>query len=73
MAFLARSGIQILASFPRLYLKDDSAPGHEIIKVTKKKCRPTCIQQSFDEEADVCPWLALPGGKGPRRGAWLLS
>lgn len=29
MAFLARSGIQILASFPRLYLKDDCAPGHE--------------------------------------------
>jgi DMSO/TMAO reductase YedYZ molybdopterin-dependent catalytic subunit/thiosulfate reductase cytochrome b subunit len=64
MAFLARSGIQILASFPRLYLKDDCAPGHEIIKFTKKKVPTDRIHQSLDEESDVSPWLALPGGKG---------
>jgi sulfoxide reductase catalytic subunit YedY len=68
MVFLARSGIQILASFPRLYLKDDCAPGHEILRFTCKKVPTDRIHQSLDEEADVSSWLALPGGKGAAGG-----
>ncbi|MGH7764304.1 MAG: molybdopterin-dependent oxidoreductase [Candidatus Dormibacteraceae bacterium] len=68
MVFLARSGIQILASFPRLYLKDDCAPGHEILKFTRKTVPIDRIHQSLDEEADVPSWLALPGGKGAAGG-----
>lgn len=68
MVLLARSGIQILASFPRLYLKDDCAPGHEILKFTRKKVPTNHIHQSLDEEANVSSWLALPGGKGVTGG-----
>lgn len=68
MVFLARSGIQILASFPRLYLKDDCAPGHELVSFTRRKVPTDRIHQSLDEEADVPSWLALPGGKGVSGG-----
>lgn len=68
MVLLARSGIQILASFPRLYLKDDCAPGHEVLKFTSKKIPRDRPYQSLDEEADVSPLLALPGGRGAKGG-----
>lgn len=69
MVLLARSGIQILASFPRLYLNDDCAPGHEILKFTRKEIPRDRLHQSLDEEADVSPLLALPGGKGAKGGS----
>ena len=68
LVLLARSGIQILASFPRLYLKDDCAPGHEVLKFTRRTVPTDRTHQSLDEEADVSPWLALPGGKGASGG-----
>ena len=68
MVLLARSGIQILASFPRLFVSDDCAPGHEILKLTRRKVPTGRVYQSLDEEADVSPWIALPGGKGAAGG-----
>ena len=68
IVLLARSGIQILASFPRLYLKDDCAPGHEVLKFTRREVPRDRVYQSLDEEADVSPWIALPGGTGAKGG-----
>jgi DMSO/TMAO reductase YedYZ molybdopterin-dependent catalytic subunit/thiosulfate reductase cytochrome b subunit len=68
LVLLARSGVQILASFPRLFFKDDCAPGHEVLKFTRKRIPAGRVYQSLDEEVDVSPWIALPGGKGAAGG-----
>lgn len=68
LTLLARSGIQILASFPRLYVRDDCAPGHEILKFTRTAVPEHGLHQSLDEEADVSPLIALPGGVGASGG-----
>ena len=68
MTLLARSGIQILASFPRLYVRDDCTPGREVLKFTRTAVPADRPYQSLDEEKDVSPWLALPGGVGAAGG-----
>ncbi len=68
LVFLARTGLQILASFPRLYLKDGCAPGHEFLKFTRRQVPEGKLHQSLDEEANVPAWLAMPGGKGATGG-----
>ncbi|HET7339214.1 MAG TPA: molybdopterin-dependent oxidoreductase [Candidatus Dormibacteraeota bacterium] len=68
LVLLARSGIQILASFPRLFLDDGCTPGREVLKFTRKPVPAGRLYQSLDEEADVPSWLALPGGKGATGG-----
>jgi len=68
LVLLARSGIQILASFPRLYLDDGCAPGTEVLKFTRKRVPAGAVYQSLDEEVDVSSWIALPGGKGAAGG-----
>lgn len=65
IGLLIRSGLQILAAHPRLYWNDNSTPGTEWIKFTKKKVpvKKDVIYTSLDDEIPASPWLALPGGK----------
>lgn len=65
LGFLIRSGIEILASHPRLYFNDGCTPGSEWLKFTRRKV-PTntdIIYTARDDEIDASPWLALPGHK----------
>lgn len=65
IGLLIRSGIQILAAHPRLYWNDNSTPGTEWLKFTRKKVPvgKDVIYTSLDDEIPASPWLALPGGK----------
>lgn len=65
IGLLIRSGLQILAAHPRLYWNDNSTPGTEWIRFTKKKVpmKKDVIYTSLDDEVPASPWLALPGGK----------
>ena len=63
LSLLARSGLQILGAFPRLYLNDDCTPGHELVWFHRGKRSPKVVATSLDEEADMPGWLALPGGR----------
>lgn len=63
MAFLFRSGLEILASLPKLYWRDDCAPGSEWLKLTRKELPAGRWWFSLDEEEDWSPWVSLPGRK----------
>jgi methionine sulfoxide reductase catalytic subunit len=65
IGLLIRSGIQILAAHPRLYWNDNSTPGKEWLRFTKRKVPvdKDVIYTSLDDEIPASPWLALPGGK----------
>ncbi|MGH2410523.1 MAG: hypothetical protein ACRDGS_09165, partial [Chloroflexota bacterium] len=55
LSFLMRSGIQILAAFPRLYWTDNCRPGVEWVKFTRKRVPvedPDRIYASQEEQAD---------------------
>ncbi|HEX5504489.1 MAG TPA: molybdopterin-dependent oxidoreductase [Thermomicrobiales bacterium] len=63
ISLLIRSGVQILGSFPRLYLHDNCRPGTEWVKFTSKRVPRDRLWTSLDEEQDVPLWLGLPGRK----------
>lgn len=63
LTLLVRSGIQILSDHPRLYFSDDCTPDSEWIKFTKKKVPRDRLYTSHEDEVDVSPWIALPGGR----------
>ncbi len=65
IGLLIRSGIQILAAHPRLYWNDNSTPGQEWVRFTKKKVPvdKDIVYTSLDDEIPASPILALPGGK----------
>ena len=65
IGLLIRSGIEILASHPRLYWNDNCTPGSEWIKFTKKKVPmgKDVIYTAREDEVDASPWIALPGHK----------
>ncbi|HUY75255.1 MAG TPA: molybdopterin-dependent oxidoreductase [Ktedonobacterales bacterium] len=64
IGLLARSGVQILASYPRLYWKEGSIPGTEWLKFTKwnPPKDPDVLWTTLEAETAVSPWLAQPGG-----------
>lgn len=62
ITLLTRSGIQILADHPRLYLNRSCAPDSEWIKFTKKKVPKDKYYTSMDDAVNVSSWIALPGG-----------
>jgi methionine sulfoxide reductase catalytic subunit len=62
IGLLARSGIQILASYPRLFLHDDSTPGTEWLKLTRRREPRDRPWTSLEDETAVSPLLAQPGG-----------
>ena len=84
IGLLIRSGIEILASHPRLYWNDGCIPESEWLKFTKKKV-PTdkdVIYTAREDEVSVSPWIALPGRKnigigrhwhGVTTTLWLLT
>ncbi|NGX59522.1 MAG: Protein-methionine-sulfoxide reductase catalytic subunit MsrP [Chlamydiae bacterium] len=62
ITLLIRSGIQILADHPRLYMNQSCAPDTDWIKFTKKKVPKDKYYTSMDDAVDVSRWIALPGG-----------
>lgn len=65
MTLLARSGLEVLSAFPKLYLRDDCMPGGELVRFTKKRFSPAAhpTWSSLDEEEAWPRTLALPGRK----------
>ncbi|MBC7702634.1 MAG: cytochrome b/b6 domain-containing protein, partial [Rhodoferax sp.] len=60
MAFIIRSGVQILADHPRLYWKRDCTPGTEWFRF--QKAVPTGrIWTSKDDSVTIPGWLGIPG------------
>lgn len=82
IGFLIRSGIQILGSYPRLFWRDDSTPGSEWIRFTRRQPPADRLWTSLEEERDVPGWLGQPGGNNLGHGrhwhffiatGWLLT
>lgn len=82
IGLLARSGIQILASYPRLFWSDDCTPGHEWLKFTRRKEPTDRMWTSLEDEKSVSPLIAQPGGNSLGLGRhfhfvsvlfWILS
>ena len=62
MGVLIRSGIEIIASHPRFYFKDQCEPGSEWLRFTKDKV--PLEEGAFtarDDQRDLSPLLSLPG------------
>ncbi len=69
ISFLIRSGIQILASHPKLYWNDACRHGSEWVRFTKKEMPKDELWTSQDEEEYYNSIIAMPGGDslGPGR------
>lgn len=63
LGLLIRSGIQILSSYPRLYINDHSEPGTEWAKFTRNDIPTGKLWITRDQEVEAPSWLAQPGGK----------
>ncbi|MGI8576871.1 MAG: molybdopterin-dependent oxidoreductase [Nocardioidaceae bacterium] len=65
MLLLARSGLEVLSSFPKLYWHDDCPPGREWARFSKKMYSADSrrLWSSLDEEEAWSPVVALPGKK----------
>lgn len=61
IGYLLRSGVQILAAYPRLYWNDNTQPGTEWIKFTTKDPPTDKLWTTLDQEEEVSPVLAQPG------------
>ncbi len=61
MSFLIRSGIEILASHPKLYWNDHSKPGSEWARFTKKEMPKDKLYDTLDEEEDYSSIVSMPG------------
>jgi DMSO/TMAO reductase YedYZ molybdopterin-dependent catalytic subunit/thiosulfate reductase cytochrome b subunit len=82
IGLLARSGIQILASYPRLFWNDDCTPGREWLKLTRRREPTDRLWTSLEDEQSWSPLVAQPGGDSLGLGRhfhffsvlfWLLS
>ena len=62
LLLLARSGIQILFDHPRLYWKDNSKPGTQWARFSKKEVATDRTWTSMDDADSVNSVVALPGG-----------
>jgi thiosulfate reductase cytochrome b subunit len=65
MLLLARSGIEVLSAFPKLYWNDNCPPGREWLRLSKKTVSADSRHpwSSLDEEEAWSPMVALPGRK----------
>jgi DMSO/TMAO reductase YedYZ molybdopterin-dependent catalytic subunit/thiosulfate reductase cytochrome b subunit len=65
MLLLARSGLEVLSAFPKLYWYDDCPPGREWLRLSKKMYSADSRRAwtSLDEEVAWSPVIALPGRK----------
>lgn len=65
MVVLARSGIEVLSSCPKLYWSDSCPPGGEWLRFSRRVFRADSPRpwSGLDEEESWSPVLALPGRK----------
>ncbi|MGB8997224.1 MAG: molybdopterin-dependent oxidoreductase [Pseudonocardiaceae bacterium] len=65
LLLLARSGLEVLSAFPKLYWRDDCPPGREWARFSKKMYGADSrrMWSSLDEEEAWSPVVALPGRK----------
>jgi thiosulfate reductase cytochrome b subunit len=63
ITLLIRSGIEILASYPRLHRRNDSKPGTEWARFTTKTMPADKLYDTLDEEEAYSSIVALPGHK----------
>jgi DMSO/TMAO reductase YedYZ molybdopterin-dependent catalytic subunit/thiosulfate reductase cytochrome b subunit len=63
LTLLIRSGIEILATHPKLYWNDDSRPGSEWARLTRKTMPTSKLWDSLDEEESYSSLISLPGHK----------
>lgn len=61
LTLLARSGLEILSSLPKLYWNEHCAPGTEWLRLTRKRVPHDRLWTSLEEEESFPSWLALPG------------
>ena len=61
VTLIIRSGIEILATHPKLYWHDDSRPGSEWARFTRKVMPKNKLYDTLDEEEDYSPFISLPG------------
>ena len=61
VTLIIRSGIEILATHPKLYWNDDSKPGSEWAGLTRKVMPKNKLYDTLDEEEDYSPFISLPG------------
>ncbi len=61
VTLIIRSGIEILATHPKLYWNDDSRPGSEWARFTRKVMPTNRLYDTLDEEEDYSPFISLPG------------
>ena len=63
LTLLIRSGHEILASYPKLFWRDDSRPGTEWARFTRKTMPTDKLYDTLDEEESWSPAISLPGRK----------
>lgn len=65
MLMLARSGLEVLSSFPKLYWNDGCSPGREWLRLSKRTYGADSRRPwtSLDEEEAWNPVVAMPGRK----------
>src|SRR5581483_7125613 len=65
LLLLARSGLEVLSSLPKLYWHDDCTPGRQWLRLSKKTFSADSrkLWSSLDEEESWHPVIALPGKK----------
>ncbi|HEX9040507.1 MAG TPA: molybdopterin-dependent oxidoreductase [Trebonia sp.] len=65
MLLLARSGLEVLSAFPKLYWHDDTPPGRQWLRLSKKTFSADSRRPwtTLDEEVSWSPVLCLPGRK----------
>lgn len=82
LTLLIRSGIEIVAGHPKLYWRDDSRPGTEWARFTRKSMPTDKLYDTLDEEESYSSLVALPGHRnlGLGRhwhfacvGGWILT
>lgn len=61
VTLIIRSGIEILATHPKLYWNDHSTPGSEWARFTRKVMPKNKLYDTLDEEEDYHSLISLPG------------
>ncbi|WP_220183631.1 cytochrome b/b6 domain-containing protein [Streptomyces diacarni] len=63
LTLLIRSGIEIIATHPKLYWRNDSRPGTEWARFTRKRMPKDKLYDTLDEEESYASIVSLPGHK----------
>jgi DMSO/TMAO reductase YedYZ molybdopterin-dependent catalytic subunit len=82
ITLLIRSGIEIVGTHPKFYWNDQSQPGSEFARFTRKVMPKDKLYDTLDEEEEYSSVVALPGHKKLGMGrhwhffsviAWILT